>query len=371
MFVYIAICLSLLFPLYLQRRSERLGLPLEKTPLAICCLILFFLFAMRGEMVGVDTKHYCRVYRQFIDIPLQSVFSAPIYGSSASTWTFEFEPGYRLFNKLLTYLSGNSQTITIAIAILIYIPLYLFIYRGSPNAWLSIWLFVTLGIFQTDMNVSRNAVSIFLCYLALPLIRERRLVSYIVVVLLASAIHQSALLFLPVYFLIRFFPLNGRRMMLIFAVALLIGVNFTVFGRAIQSYVPAKYVKYLVSTNTKLVAIAVGAFDVLVLLLSLLMLKREERFGLTLQDPVGSWIFLLHISFFALSLGFSAGARAAALFGPYLIVLIPQILERIGNSGRKRTATALIAALCFAQYAVRMAINNIGGSIPYQFFWQG
>ena len=78
MFVYIAICLSLLFPLYLQRRSERLGLPLEKTPLAICCLILFFLFAMRGEMVGVDTKHYCRVYRQFIDIPLQSVFSAPI-----------------------------------------------------------------------------------------------------------------------------------------------------------------------------------------------------------------------------------------------------------------------------------------------------
>ncbi len=371
MLIYIAICLSLLFPLYLQRQSERSGLPLDKTPLALCCLILFFFFAMRGEMVGVDTRHYCDVFRQFIDIPIRFVFSAPIYGSSANTWTFDFEPGYRLLNKLLTYLSDDGQTITITISVLIYTLLYRFVYRGSPNPWLSIWLFVTLGIFQTEMNVSRNAVAIFLCYFALPFIRERRPIAYISMVLLASTIHQTALLFLPVYCLIRYFPLNGRRMVLVFAAAVLIGINFSAFGSAIQSFIPAKYAKYLISTNIKLVSIAVGAFDVLVLLLSLLMLRREERFGMIAQDPVGSWIFLLHISFFALAIGFAAGARAAALFGPYMIILIPQILERIENPRRANAAIVMVAVLCFMQYVARMTINNIGGTIPYQFFWQG
>ena len=369
MIVYVAICCSLLFPLYLQRRSEQLDLPLEKTPLAICCFILFFFFAMRAESVGVDTKHYCQVFRQFVDIPMRSVFNAPIYGSSTNTWTFDFEPGYRLLNKLLTYLSTDDQIITIATAILIYFPLYLFIYRDSPDAWLSIWLFVTLGIFQTEMNVSRNAVAIFFCYLSLPLIRQRRPIPYAMIVLLASTIHQTALLFLPVYLLIRFVPLNTRRMTAVFAVTLFIGLNFSVFGRTIQTFVPAHYAKYFVSTNQKLVSIVVGAFDVLVLLLALLMLKREERAGLIVRDPVGSWMFLLHVSFFALALGFSAGARAAALFAPYLIVLIPQILERICDPRRKQAATVIAAVMCFAQYIARMSINNIGGSMPYQFFW--
>ena len=371
MAIYIGICLLLLFPLYLQRRSEQKGLSLEWTPLALCCLILFFFFAMRGENVGVDTKHYCFVFRQFISIPLHNVFNAPIYGSSANTWEFDFEPGYRLINKLLTYICTNEQTITIVMAILIFVPLFLFVYRESPDPWVSMWLFVTLGIFQAEMNVSRNAVAIFLCYLALPMIVQRRPIPYFITVLIASTLHQTALLFLPVYFLVRFFPLSSRRIAIVFTVALLIGLNFSFFGRMLQGFVPARYVKYFISTNQKLVSIAVGAFDVLVLLLALLALKRNERAGLIAANPLGSWIFLLHISFFALDIGFAAGARAAALFAPYLIVLIPQILERVSDPRRKRIAIAMIAAICFVQYAARMTINNIGGTIPYQFFWQG
>lgn len=370
MIVYVAICLSLLFPLYLQKRSEQLGLPLERTPLALCCLILFVFFSLRGELVGVDTKHYCHVFRQFAGVPLSEVFSAPIYGSSANTWEFDFEPGFRLINKLLTYLSDNGQTITIATAILIFFPLYLFVDRDSPNRWLSIWLFVTLGIFQTEMNVSRNAISIFLCCLALPLIEQRRWFLYVIVVLLASTIHQTALLFLPVYLLVRFVRINPRRMFVIIAVALLLGLNFPAIGRALQGFVPARYTKYLISSKVKLVSIAVGVFDVLVVLLTLLLMKREERSELMEHDPIGSWIFLLHVGFFALSVGFAAGARAAALFAPYLIVLIPQYLERIKDPRRKRAAVVLVAALCFAQYVARMKINNIGGSVPFYFFWQ-
>lgn len=367
---YFFIALLMLYPLALQIRAERSGFQARGLVLAASCAILFFFFALRGEQVGVDTKYYCRVFRQFVDIPLRDVFHAVTYGSSARTWKFDFEPGFRLFNKLLTYLSANPQTITIATAVLIFVPLYAFVYQSSANVWLSMWLFLTLGIFQTDMNVSRNAVAIFLCYLALPLIEKRRPVPYVLLVLLASAFHQTALLFLPVYLLIRFVPLNSRRALVIFLVSLFIGLNFTVFGKLLQGVVPARYARYFGAGNDKLVSLIVGVFNAVIAGLAALLLRGDERRGLIEENQTGSWILLLNISFFTVDLGFSAGARAAALFGPYLIVLIPNMLERIGNLNRKRAAVLLVAVFCFLQYAARMQINNIGGSIPYAFFWQ-
>lgn len=367
---YFFIALLMLYPLALKIRAERSGFQARGLVLLVSCAILFFFFALRGERVGVDTKYYCRVFRQFLDIPLRDVFRAATYGSDARTWTFDFEPGFRLFNKLLTYLSGHPQTITIATAVLIFVPLFAFVYQASANVWLSMWLFLTLGIFQTDMNVSRNAIAIFLCYLALPLIERRRPVPYVLIVLLASTIHQTALLFLPVYLLIRFVPLNPRRALGIFLAALFIGLNFTVFGRALQGVVPERYAKYFGAGNEKLVSLIVGVFNAVVAGLAVLLLRKEERRGLIESNQTGSWILLLNISFFAVDLGFSAGARAAALFGPYLIVLIPNILERIRSENRRKAAAFLVAAFCFLQYAARMQINNIGGSIPFYFYWQ-
>ena len=338
--------------------------------LAVSCLILFFFFAFRGESVGVDTKYYCYVFRQFADIPLKSVFHAATYGSDAHTWKFDFEPGFRLINKLLSYISVNGQAITIATGILIFVPLFCFVLSASPNVWLSIWLYLTLGIFQTEMNVSRNAIAIFLCYCALPLIRRNRFILYTLVVVLASTIHQTALLFLPVFFLVRCVPLNRRRMITILAASLFLGLNFNVFSPAFQDIVPSRYVKYFTAENDKLIAVAVGIFSTFLLCVSTGMLTRDEREHLIVDEPVDSWMLLLYVCFFAVGIGFASGSRAAALFGPYLIVLIPRILDRITDEKRKRAAVIAVAAICFAQYVCRMEINNIGGSMPYCFFWQ-
>ena len=152
----------MIYPLVLKLWADRSSIQAESVVLAVTCLVLFVFFAFRAESVGVDTKYYCLVFRQFADIPLD-VFHAATYGSSAHTWKFDFEPGFRLLNKLLTYFSTAPQTITIAVAVLIFIPLFRFVRTESAHVWLSMWLYVTLGIFQTEMNVSRNAIAIFLC----------------------------------------------------------------------------------------------------------------------------------------------------------------------------------------------------------------
>lgn len=360
----------MLYPLAVQIRAERAGVSARSFVLFLSCAILFFFFAFRGIRVGVDTKNYCYVFQYFEHVSLKNVFTAPIYGSNAHTWTFEFEPGYRLINKLLSYMTNDGQAITIALGIIIFILLALFVYRESPNIWLSMWLFVTLGFFQTSMNATRITIVLLICFLAFPLIENRKPVLYVLIVLLASTIHQSALLFLPVYPLIRFVPLNRRRVFLIFLLALFVGLNCSLFSETLQKIVPSRYARYFSAGNDKWISAAVGVFNLLVVITAVLLLARSERKNVFEGDKVGSWIFFLHICFFALDIGFKAGARTAALFGPYVVVLVPQILNRIENASRKRAAVFLIAALCFAQYIARMQINNIGGTIPYSFFWQ-
>ena len=93
-------------------------------------------------------------------------------------------PGYRLLNKLLSIYLPAPQWITVANSALIIALLYRWLRRESPNAMLSIWLYLTLGVYQTEMNVARNAIAILLGYTAFHWIKERKLAPYFLQILM-------------------------------------------------------------------------------------------------------------------------------------------------------------------------------------------
>lgn len=87
------------------------------------------------------------------------------------------------------------------------------------------------------------------------------------------------------------------------------------------------------------------------------------------KEPQGLFLTMAALSLYGLNLGLASAARMAALFGPYLIVLLPRMLEYI-NCPRRRAATIQwLAVAAGLQYVLRLLINNIGGTMPYQFFW--
>lgn len=372
MFVYIAICLSLLFPLYLQRRSERLGIHVRTAPLLIACTILAAFFSLRASSVGVDTKFYCYAFAQFRNISYRDLFRARVFATAANTWTINLEPGYRILNKLLSELTTNPQEITIVNGILLFVFLFLFIRVSSDDPMMSIWLFVTLGFFQSDMNVTRNAIAVFLCFCAFRWIREGRFLRYLLIVALASLIHQTALMFIPLYFLIRYVAMNRRRAAVLFALFLVLGLSMSFFQSRIISVLPYRYARYFLSGNEKLVSNLVGLFNAFVVLFTLSFTNHEERVDLeqSWQFDEGIWMLVLNVCFFAMSFGFSAASRAAALFSPYVIVFIPNILRAVRSERQRTFGCFAVAAICFLQFVLRLMVNNIGGSIPYRFFWQ-
>jgi hypothetical protein len=97
-------------------------------------------------------------------------------------------------------------------------------------------------------------------------------------------------------------------------------------------------------------------------------MTRDEQRTAVCNNQIGGWMLTLDLCFFGLTLGFAEGARVAALFGPYLIFYIPQLLSEIGNEKRRNNLIIIIVAISFLQYILRLSINNIGGTMPYSFY---
>ncbi len=191
MSVYLVLCLLLAYPARLCVLARRQGRSAQRVALAMSCVVLWFFMAMRAQTVGVDTKYYVCIYQQFPQISWKELFNAQLYPTPRRTWKLDLEPGYRLLNKLLSIYLPAPQWITVANSALIIALLYRWLRRESPNAMLSIWLYLTLGVYQTEMNVARNAIAILLGYTAFHWIKERKLAPYFLQILMAVSFHKK------------------------------------------------------------------------------------------------------------------------------------------------------------------------------------
>lgn len=382
MFWYIVICLLMLFPMFVQsvgmENVKRVAPRLlgkqktrkkQHTTLAIACVILALFMACRSKWVGVDTKFYCAAFTYLQDVDFANLFSTGIYiDASNPNWNLDFEPGYRLCNKLLGLFFTSQQTITVFNSLVILYLLYHWIRKESCDDLLSVWLYITLGIYQTEMNVARNAIAILLCYNALPHVKRGRFWRYTAVVLLAASFHKSTLLFIPLYFVFRMKLSNRRSPLVLMLYSVLLGLLSLQVLPLVRYIMPGFASRYL-KTSTSLEAVTVGAFYALLVIFVWLNLKGTERKNARKNAAIGWWLLLLNLFSFAINTQIKYAARLAALFGSYMIVFIPQLLHQIEGKKRYNQTKALIVIGCGVQYILRMMINNIGGTLPYSFFW--
>ena len=366
---YIVICILMLYPLAVTREGTLAGKDTRPLGLLTGCMILWFFMAMRDLSVGVDTKYYSYVFVQFADIPLSKVFTAVTYATESETWAFDFEPGYRLVNKLVSWFSASPQAITIFNSTLIMVLLYRLIRKDSPNYMLSLWLYITLGVFQTEMNVTRNAIAILIVYNGFSYLRSWQLRKYLLVCIAASMFHVAALVMILVYWLVHYGKLTPKKCLLLVAVACAVGVFYSYLAPFVRMIMPSRLDKYFSGGNESLGSVLVGMFNGGVFLVCWWLMKPAERSRVFPECAPGIAMLVLNLCFFGLNIGLGDASRMAALFGPYLVILIPQMLTLIERGPRRREATAIVAALCGIQYVLRLCVNNIGGTLPYAFFW--
>ena len=117
-----------------------------------------------------------------------------------------YEPGFILFFKILKSISSDSQFMIIVTLLIINVLNIVTIYKYSKDSYfeLGIFMYVASGYFTVTMNGIRQSLAAAIIFYATTLIIKGKFKQYCVVILLMYAVHSSALIMIPVYFIARF-----------------------------------------------------------------------------------------------------------------------------------------------------------------------
>lgn len=114
-----------------------------------------------------------------------------------------------LFDKLQVFLIRNGCDYSVFImltAIVTLVPIIWVLYKYSMNIGMSVYFFIAFGVYFSTMNGIRQYVAAGIMLLATKfLFSEKRIdfIPYVLIALLAAQMHSSALIMIPIYFVVR------------------------------------------------------------------------------------------------------------------------------------------------------------------------
>jgi hypothetical protein len=182
--------------------------------------LIFLINALRAPDIGIDLAHYyAQKYASFAYIPWGELQSVTISG--------DWELGFCVFCKLLTYISKDVQLFIIMSSVVTTIPFGYFIYKNSEDVVLSTVLFITYNIMFSNMNIIRQAMAVGILLIGYEYLKQKRYISYIIWVGISMLFHKSAIVAL-LMIAANIFKLNRKKMFILLIVIGLIPATYSV-----------------------------------------------------------------------------------------------------------------------------------------------
>lgn len=168
-----------------------------------------------------------------------------------STWkqcalgTGSYEGGYLLLNKLVGLVSSNYYVFQGIYGFVLIACYYYAYHKYSPYVIISVLLFL-LGGYNPSIYIIREYLAIALMVASLPLIIERKLIPFLILIFCIFFIHQSSIVVLPLYFL---YAIKNKRILLyllIFSIIAIVGADYFI---SLISSMEDRYSGYLDDEN--------------------------------------------------------------------------------------------------------------------------
>lgn len=183
--------------------------------LFVCGLILLFISGWRYG-IGFDYFAYANIFEKVC----KSSWSELIKNRSHIGAS---EPLFLIFAKVVSLFSTHVQALYIASTILFLVLVFGMIYKYSKVPFVSVLMFVTLNYFYSGMNLLRYTLSAVICFTAYKFLLKSKMdyskenlnfktikndlifnfLPYAGIILIAGLVHKSALIMLPIYFIVK------------------------------------------------------------------------------------------------------------------------------------------------------------------------
>lgn len=253
------------------------GTQKKKKMLTYIGLLLPILLAGFRYKVGTDFVTYMSLQQKYGRLPLNSMFNA------------EVEPIFIIFSKI-SYLLDMPQLVFILYALF---TIY-FVYKAVEKLNLNIennynigWVFFVylFSYYLTSFNIMRQGLAISIVIYAFTYIVEKKIVKYILTVLLAILCHKTAIIILPVYFIYDN-KRSVKKQMLICILFLLLVINFeNIFTYITNISMFEKYSSYNmhINSNNKTVILNIIISSIYIINFKKLIEKNNDnKFYVTL-----------------------------------------------------------------------------------------
>lgn len=327
------------------QREQRYGW----LPVLMILVPLIYLAGTRGNMGFGDTSAY---RMGFHDLP------SSLSGLSGYFTEDSKDKGFTVFSVIIKSFIGNRDVLYFSIIAAICLVCVFCIYKKySCNFIVTVFLFVASGDYiQWTYNGIRQFLAVSLIFVSTGFLVEKKYVSVIAIILFASTIHASALIMLPIVFIVQGKTFNKRTILFLFAMLMAIAFidQFTdIITNVMENTQYSGEVDQFLSTEgTSIQRAIVYSIPALV---TLLFRKRIEIADNQLINMVSN-MSIATLGFMFLSV-FSSGlflGRLAIFTSLYNYILLPWEIENIftKNSARLIYAIMIICYLIFYYYQV-------------------
>lgn len=336
-------------------------------------VLLIFISGFRGNFT-TDYNGYVNIYDSYKYASMISILRRGYFANP--------ETGYVLFQYIIGSIFRGPLFIFVVSSIIIVLSNLYHLNKYDDDLFIGTLLFLEAGIFFTSFNLMRQCLAASIIVLGSGFLYERKTWQYMLVILLASTFHISALIMIPFYFLSTF-KLNKNFFLYAVIIAIFIGIA-PAAAHFIQSYywswhVLSDYGGYSWKNIVLPAAISIFTFvsysnsnkkntECTTSRNGLIMTKTNIH----LSDKVGAlsdninniWLnaTIVYFTFILLGMWFSLANRFSTFFSIYALSLFGKQIERSKYSKILKIGTVVL----LVTYGV---ITKIG-DFPYYFIWE-
>lgn len=317
----------------------------KKWFLIVCGIFVVFVMGLRSRYAGsYDTNNYVTLFESMKNYPSLRNYLTDSQFASLNFFTSEvlFYIYVWGISKVFSLYSG----FLIVTALIITVCTFRFFYLHSENVMLSVFMFITLGLMTFVMNGMRQAIAMSICLLSFRFMREKKIIPFAIIVIIATMFHKSAIFILPIFF-VRYFKFDVKSLGVLGTIIALILIRS---DQIIFFFDDIANKNYLESTVAEAGGISSMLIYFAVILMALLFnigRQKENEIACLWLSLVG---FILYICRYIISAGFE---RFSYYFAYYLCLLYPIVLNRIESKG-KTVVTIISGCLFVALYIYRV-----------------
>ncbi len=308
--------------------------------------------------VGTDFAVY---YNFFNEIPN---YSLGFLLSSQYSDFIPFERGFSVLIWIIGVINKNPQFI-VFITSLINVTCVVYSLKKYSNFFsLSIYLYITTMMYYSAFNGIRQWIASVIIFLAFKYVVDRNFKRYLIFVLIASLIHISALIMIPVYFIVNFKPFS-KQIIIIVAIFAIIAMSLTTILASFEDVVSGtRYENY---TSISKDDDGVNIFRVLVAMVPFVIslvyynkLKEDEETKYLINFSMLNFLVLV------LAMQSTVIARFTMYFELYNLLLYPKFLKVLKRE--EKYIFLLLLCICFFIYMV-LLLPVDSNLLPYRTFW--